>query len=269
MCGSSPGALPPERCWRRWRVFYRSGGPAASCAFGVAVTREREDGDRRGAGLGGWPSRVLCRVTGPTGLRRGRWPRLLLPITTAAARWPSTVGSEAFAPAAAAHGFATGVACLVEAQVLDTDRCAAMLSGEVNEPGDDMADLGVAVGGGTGNGEVEPVGSADDVAVRINDGGIDVALRSTASVHWLRSVTTAGRLRLRHRPSSLTTSGEKRIDVGGPGPHLPLPHRGQTHEKATVLTLGSRALASLRGAASRPAPSASRCSAWRRRRRGR
>jgi len=175
VCGSSPGALPPERCWRRWRVFYRSGGPAASCAFGVAVTREREDGDRRGAGLGGWPSRVLCRVTGPTGLRRARWPRLLLPIITAAARWPSTVGSQAFAPAAAAHGFATGVACLVEAQVLDTDRCAAMLSGEVNEPGDDMADPGVAVGGGTGNGEVEPVGSADDVAVRINDGGIDVA----------------------------------------------------------------------------------------------
>ncbi len=80
-----PRALPPERCWRRWRVFYRSGGPAVSCAIGVAVPREREGVGRRVAGLAGWPSRVLCRVTGPTGLRRARWPKLLLPIRTAAA----------------------------------------------------------------------------------------------------------------------------------------------------------------------------------------
>lgn len=56
-----------------------------------------------------------------------------------------------------------------------------MFGGEVDEAGDDIADLGVAAGGGTGGGGVEPVRNADDVAVRIvavwiNGSGVDVAV---------------------------------------------------------------------------------------------
>lgn len=50
-----------------------------------------------------------------------------------------------------------------------------MDGGEVDQSGDDMADLGVAAGGGTGGGEIEPFGNADDVTVWINDSGVDVA----------------------------------------------------------------------------------------------
>ena len=51
-----------------------------------------------------------------------------------------------------------------------------------------MADSGVAAGGGTDEGEIEPFGNADGIAVRINDSGVDVAVvEIPPSVRWWRS----------------------------------------------------------------------------------
>ena len=84
--------------------------------------------------------------------------------------------AKVFTAFSAPHGFSASGACVVEVQVLDTNRCTVVCLGVVDDARDDVAYLGITVAGGAAQGEVEAFGGADDVTVGVDDGDVHVSI---------------------------------------------------------------------------------------------
>jgi len=77
---------------------------------------------------------------------------------------------------ASAHDLTAGGPGVGEVEVLDRDGSDAVAATVADEPGDGVPDLGIAAGGAAGQAELDPLGIADRIAVRVKsaDGEVPV-----------------------------------------------------------------------------------------------